>query len=139
MACCSEVPAYLERPDKVSKQRCQCSGFVFRLCILRAIRRRRPWDRLAEYDSLGRVDNQFLNPTHYVEHAEIPTVTSAVNSTYENTFQVRAYEAFKSEFRELYEAILLHEANGCTFAGAIHAHHGPDIARWPTWASQTVA
>ena len=56
-----------------------------------AIRRRRPWDRLAEYDSLGRVDDQFLNPTHYVEHAEISTATSAVNSTHKNTFQVGAY------------------------------------------------
>lgn len=56
-------------------------------------------------DSVGRVGDQFLNPTRYVEPAELSIGVSAVKITNESSFRIGEYEALKSAALEPYVAM----------------------------------
>ena len=56
-------------------------------------------------DSVGMVGDQFLNPTRYVEPAEVSIGISAVKITNASSFHIGEYEALKSAALEPYVAI----------------------------------
>ena len=56
-------------------------------------------------DSVGMAGDQFLNPTRYVEPADISIGISAVRITNESSFHIGEYEAFKSAALEPYVAM----------------------------------